>query len=105
MLIPVSNEVFFLALENWAIWKRWERASIAEGVNRGSHAALPPERDRHLHIQSILDEQLKTDKERCIIRAGAFANAGTEVPAKGILVELVVKWSEPSGDSDCIWAD
>jgi hypothetical protein len=58
-----------------------------------------------LHIKSLLDEQLKTDEERCIIRAGAFANSGTEAATPGILVELVVRWSEPNGDSDSIWAD
>jgi hypothetical protein len=104
-LTPVNQEVFLFALEDWAIWKRWERAFYAGEVNRDSHPALPAERDRHLHIQSLLDEQLKTDKERCIIRAGAFANAGTEAATQGILVELVVSWSEPNGNSDSIWAD
>lgn len=104
-LTPVSQELFLLALEDWEIWKRWERAFHAGEVNQDSHPALPAERDRHMHIQSLLDEQLKTDKERCIIRAGAFAKAGTEAAARGILVELVVRWSEPNGNSDSIWAD
>lgn len=104
-LTPVSQELFLLALEDWAIWKRWERAFYAGEVNRDSHPALPAERDRHSYIQSLLDEQLKTDNERCILRAGAFARAGTEAAAPGILVELVVRWSEPNGGSDSIWTD
>jgi len=104
-LTPVSHEIFSLALEDWAIWKRWERAFYAGEVNRDSHPALPAERDRHLHIKSLLEEQLKTDMERCIIRTGAFANAGTEAATQGILVELSVRWSEPNGDSNSIWAD
>jgi len=104
-LTPVSQELLLLALEDWAIWKRWERAFHAGEVNHNSHPALPAERDRHLHIQSLLDEQLKTDNERCIIRAGAFAKAGTEAATLGILVDLVVRWSEPNGDSGSIWAD
>lgn len=104
-LTPVSQDLFLLALEDWAIWKRWERGFHAGEVNQDSHPALAAERDRHLHIQSLLDQQLKTDKERCIIRAGAFANAGTEAATQGILVELIVRWSEPNGDSNSIWAD
>lgn len=104
-LTPVSHELFLLALEDWAIWKRWERAFHAGEVKHDSHPALPAERDRHLYLQSLLDEKLKTDKEQCIIRSGAFAHAGTEGATPGILVELVVKWSEPNGASDSIWAD
>ena len=104
-LTPVSEELFLLALEDWTIWKRWELAFHAGEVNLDSHPALPAERDRHLYLQSLLDEQLKTDTAGCLLRAGAFANAGTKAAAKGILIDLVVKWSEPNEDSDRIWAD
>ncbi len=104
-LTPVSQELFLLALEDWAIWKRWEGAFYAGEVSHDSHPALPAERERHLQIKSLLDEQLKIDEGRCIIRAGVFANAGAEPPAKGILVELVVRWTEPNGHSDSVWAD
>ena len=50
-LTPVSHELFLLALEDWAIWKRWERAFNAGEVNHDSHPALPAERDRHLHAR------------------------------------------------------
>ena len=103
-LTPVSHEVFLLALEDWAIWKRWERAFHEGEVKQDSHPALPAERDRHSFFQSLLDEKLKTDKEQCIIRAGAFGRADTEKVTPNVLVKLVVRWSEPDGESEGIWA-
>jgi hypothetical protein len=104
-LTPVSHEAFQLALEDWAIWERWERAFHAGETNRDTHPALPEDRDRHLVIKSTLDEQLKTDVERCVNRVGAFLNAGAGVKTRGVLVDLLVRWSEPNGNSDSIWAD
>jgi hypothetical protein len=104
-LTPVRQEIFLLAMEDWAIWKRWERTFHAGEVTHDSHPALPAERNRHQHIRSLLSEELKTDMKRCIIRSGAFANAGTGAVQAGVLVDLVVRWSEPNGDSDVIWAD
>jgi hypothetical protein len=104
-LTPVSQELFLLALEDWAIWKRWERAFHGE-VDHTAHPALPSERDRHLLIQSQLDERLQTDVEQCIVCSGAFANAGDGVSTPGILVDLVVRWAKPTtSESDSIWAD
>jgi hypothetical protein len=97
--------VFLLALEDWAIWKRWERAFHAVEVSVDSHPALPAEKDRHSQIQSLLDDQLKTDPESCIVRTGAFTRDGVREASPGVLVELLVIWSEPQGESDCIWAD
>ena len=104
-LTPVSHELLVLALEDWGIWKRWERAFHTGQAGRGSRPALPSERDRHLQIQSLLDGRLKTDIERCIARTGAFAEANSGAVSPGILVDLVVRWSEPTGNSDSIWAD
>jgi hypothetical protein len=50
-LTPVSHEAFQLALEDWAIWERWERAFHAGETNRDTHPALPEDRDRHLVIK------------------------------------------------------
>ena len=104
-LTSVSHELFRLALEDWAIWKRWERAFHAAEVSVDSHPALPAEKDRHLQIQSLLDDQLKTDPESCIVRAGAFARDGAREAPPGVMVDLLVVWSEPQAESDCIWAD
>ena len=104
-LTPVSQELLVLALEDWGIWKRWERAFYTGAVDRDSHPALPAERDRHLQIHQLLDGRLKTDIERCIVRTGVFAKATSAAPAPGILVDLLVRWSEPTGNSDSIWAD
>ena len=104
-LTPVSEETFHLAMEDWVIWERWNRAFRAGEVAEEFHPALPADHDRHMHLQSLLRERIKTDNERCVIRVGAFASASTAAPTKGILVNLVVRWSEPDGGSNSIWAD
>jgi hypothetical protein len=105
-LTPVSQETLRLAMEDWAIWKRWERAFHAGEASPGTHPCLPAERERHVFLESILKERLKTDMERSILKSGAFAAAGPRpVGTPGILVDLIVKWSEPAGGLRSIWAD
>ena len=78
-LTPITQNVFELAKEDWAIWERWEFAFHAGNATRESHPALPQDRPRHEEIRAILDSALKTDKENCNIQAGSFEPTGTSV--------------------------
>ena len=41
-LTPISQRIFELAKEDWAIWKKWESAYSSGKVTFQSHPALPP---------------------------------------------------------------
>jgi hypothetical protein len=103
-LAPVAPDLFALAMEDWAIWKRWERAFHAGEATKDSHPVLPDERARHLEIKTTLDDRLKTDTECCLVRSGAFMRANSDVRPKGVLVDLLVRFSEPQEERS-IWAD
>ena len=47
-LSPVPEDVFALALESWAIWRRWETAFHEGRATQASHPALPEDAARPL---------------------------------------------------------
>jgi hypothetical protein len=105
-LTPVSNEVFQLALEDWAIWKRWERAFKSGNTTQETHPALPEDRTRHQEIESFLAVHLRTDLEQAIVRSATFLILKAQEQEAGTRTNLLVKWSEPIVNSgDRIWAD
>ena len=57
-LFPVDQELFELALEDWAIWRRWRAAFDRGEVSVDSHPALPADRNRQEEIDKILKPQL-----------------------------------------------
>jgi hypothetical protein len=105
-LTPVSDQIFQLALEDWAIWKRWEHAFKSGKTVMDTHPALPEDAVRHSEIEALLADGLKTDPTKSIVRAARFLALRQAEVGSGILAELLVKWSEPSGTlNDQIWAD
>lgn len=106
LLTPVSDEVFQLALEDWAIWKRWEQAFKAGKTTRDTHPALPEDRSRHQQIQSLLVGRLQTDAGQAILRSAKFLILKPQERIIGALLDLLVEWSEPSANpGHGIWAD
>ena len=94
-LTPISRQIFDLAIEDWAIWERWESAYHQGKADSKTHPALPEDRARHDEIEAILNDKLKTNSENCVIRVGTFAaEARPELP-KGVLRPLQVKWDAP----------
>src|SRR5258708_10860363 len=55
-LAPVDPETFQLAMEDWAIWQRWELAYHSGKTELDTHPALPHESARHVELQGILDK-------------------------------------------------
>jgi hypothetical protein len=98
-LTPIPRQVLELAIEDWAIWKRWEMAFYTGKVTMDSHPALPEERARHEEIDAILGKALKTDPDNCVIQAGSFEVIGTPVLPKGVLRPLQVRWTKPEPTS------
>jgi hypothetical protein len=94
-LSSISRSTFDCAMEDWAIWQRWELAFHTGHATIESHPALPEDRARHEELKVILSSVLKTDSSSCIIRKGLFeAIKGPELP-KGVMRPMRVKWTDP----------
>ena len=105
-LTPMTDQVFRLALEDWAIWKRWEHAFKSGNTGMDTHPALPEDEVRHREIEALLAERLKTDSSKSTVRAAKFLALRQSEVGSGVLVDLLVKWSEQSDTlNDQIWAD
>jgi hypothetical protein len=104
-LTPVGDQIFRLALEDWAIWKRWEHAFKSGETGMDTHPALPEDAGRHREIEALVAGSLKTDPSRSIVRAARFLAARNAEVGSGVLADLLVKWSEPDTLNDRIWAD
>jgi hypothetical protein len=94
LLMPIDGESFRLALEDWAIWQRWELAYHTGQADLSTHPALPNERKRHDEVQTILQNALVIAPKKSITRVGLFKAIGNEPLPRGILRQLQVKWSE-----------
>jgi hypothetical protein len=57
-LRPIDDETFRLALEDWAIWLRWDDAYTAGTVDHDTHPALPSDRQRHDEIAPVIAARL-----------------------------------------------
>lgn len=61
LLVPVPPDVFQLALEDWAIWLRWETAFHNGLTTKETHPALPEDRPRHEELSQLLEGRLVVD--------------------------------------------
>jgi hypothetical protein len=93
-LTPISQDIFELAKEDWAIFKKWEAAFHAGKSTEKSCPALPQDSARHKQIRAILDSVLKTDAAVCVTQRGSFKRLGSEEYPEGVMRPLQVKWSK-----------
>jgi hypothetical protein len=101
-LISISSQTFQLAMEDWDIWERWEAAFHAGRAGPDSHPALPEERERHEELKKILDVELRTNAETCIVRQGFFEAIGESSLPRGVLRPLQVRWIEAQNPNEKI---
>lgn len=93
-LSPVDNESFKHALEDWAIWRRWERAYHEGLADQSTHPALPGDRARHEQLQAILEERLKIKEDQVIQAKADFEpRPRSEELVPGMTADLEVKWT------------
>ena len=92
LLMPLTAEIVALALEDWAIWKRWRAAYDRKEVTLETHPALPPERKRHNEVAVILQTELQIQEEMSFCVQGEFKAPETDQ------YELMVKWNIVSCD-------
>jgi hypothetical protein len=86
LLQPIDDETLRLALEDWAIWKRWEMAYDAGLTTTETHPALPADRPRHEQLQAILSARLQVDPATAIRAKGEFQ-------AHDVEDSLLVRWT------------
>lgn len=93
LLQPVDEETLHLAMEDWGIWCRWERAFHSGQTTKNTHPALPDERARHNELSAILSPRLQIDPKQAIRARGRFEIRTPAQPGITSTVELVVVWS------------
>jgi hypothetical protein len=93
LLQPVDDETFRLAMEDWAIWCRWERALHNGQTTQETHPALPEERYRHDQLNAMLSQRLRVDPKLAIRMRGRFETRTPGQPGITSSYELMVVWS------------
>ena len=73
-LSPIQNDAFQLALEDWAIWLRWQSARHRGETTNATHPALPIDRKRHDELQPLLERLLTIDPNNFITAHADFRN-------------------------------
>ncbi|MCB1025566.1 MAG: hypothetical protein KDB79_14310, partial [Acidobacteria bacterium] len=58
LLRPLDAETFALAMEDWEIWLRWDKALNEERTPYETHPCLLEDKQRHDDLKSILDQRL-----------------------------------------------
>jgi hypothetical protein len=99
-LSPISIQIFDLAMEDWAIWERWECAFYNGTATQESHPALPRDRVRHKEIKVTLDKELCTDMKNGIVCTASFAVIGDSQLPKGVIRPLQVRWGNPESETE-----
>jgi hypothetical protein len=72
LLQPVDDETFRLAMEDWAIWCRWERAFHNKQTTEETHPALPVDRARHDELEKMLASRLSIKPDTGLRVRGRF---------------------------------
>ena len=76
LLTPLDAETYQLALEDWAIWQRWEVAFAAGTTTQATHPTLPEDQARHAEIEQVLRAKLRANLSCCQRVTGAFHHSG-----------------------------
>lgn len=98
-LSPLTADAFAVALEDWAIWRRFERAHHSGEVrwsgDEREWGALPEDRARHDQLRPALDRALTVDPARRFVARGEFQAqrpAPADIPP-GVMRQLEVRWT------------
>jgi hypothetical protein len=94
-LMPLSAEIFRLAMEDWEIWRRWLVASYEQKTDISTRPALPSDTTRHVELKRILDEALIFDSRKAVMRVGQFEVLAEPSFPERVIRQLQVKWIQP----------
>jgi hypothetical protein len=76
LLTPLDPETYLLALEDWAIWERWEAAFAAGTTTQTTHPTLPEDQARHDALEQLLLPKLMINPNSCQRATGEFHHIG-----------------------------
>lgn len=92
LLQPISDETFKLAMEDWAIWCRWERAFHSGRTTQDTHPALPQDRARHEELDRVLAAALRVEPGTALRVKARFDARRRGEPGLTSTVEWRVLW-------------
>jgi hypothetical protein len=72
LLMSIDAETFLMALEDWAIWRRWEAEFYRDNVTLVTHPALPADRNRHEELAPLLESRLIVDPAKALRKKAEF---------------------------------
>ena len=95
-LMPLSAEVFQLAMEEWEIWRRWLVAFYEKKTDISTRPALSIDISRHAELKRILDGALIVDPQKTVMRVGQFEVLAEPSIPERVIRQLQVKWIQPA---------
>jgi hypothetical protein len=98
LLSPVSPDTFALALEDWAIWLRWETAFREGRTCQETHPALPEDAARRSELEVELASRLTIDESIASCATANFRDRPGSSTEAGASPELDVEWAACSGE-------
>jgi hypothetical protein len=107
-LCSITPEEAALALEDWAMWRRFAEhyrgraAPVPE--NQADWGALPEDLPRRHELRRLLAPILTLERSRCIIARGEFRSRGLPQEPGFIVPQLEVRWSvsDPEPDDEIL---
>ena len=93
LLQPIDEETFRLAVEDWTIWGRWERAFHSRQTTQDTHPALPEDRARHDELETVLKPRLHIEDARAFKVRGRFEVRTPAQPGLTCTTEMIVYWT------------
>jgi hypothetical protein len=104
-LIPIDGQTLTLALEDWAIWRRWEAAFHRGETSQDTHPALPEDRLRHEELTALLHRLLPDRSSTAITAIADFDWPPPGSPLWGGGAPVGVRWTVVDRPMDCVTVD
>ena len=92
-LAPVDAATLGAALEDWAIFRRWEAAYRSGAASAESRPALPSDQARYSELAQVLRPVLDKPSPHAILARPEFRPQPGARPAEGELLPFEVRWT------------
>jgi hypothetical protein len=96
LLMPIDDELFRLALEDWKTWCRWEDALHTGHTTHDTHPTLPEDRPRHDELKRQIGDRLIARPEMSVRARGEFRSGRATKSRRAGLHDVEVRWTKLS---------